>query len=509
MSAEKSTKERTCPGETYTISRAICRTRQRNQYPKCLLCPHRSPDLTGSMVTDPKVTSGIFRPTGVLGRVPDEINEYVVRKVGLAAAQYLRSESPSGSRLAVGCDLRDNSRGFTRILCEGAGRGGMDTLNLGAVAPELLAFVLGTDSFAGAAFVGGGNYAPEINGIRLWRADAVPVGAGTGLEKVGMIARRLSTGCSRLPGESSSSNPMPEYVAYVRKFAPTLGPLTVALHAGGGVAARLFRDVFGGLPVTIDFVPDDAAGQGRLLGKRFPASTAVEATRAAVADSGADLGVVVDFGCECIAFLDEKGDLLGHDVASGLIAAELLTRTPGACVVYDLRATAALRALIEQAEGVPVAAPATPLAFARHFRRNEAVYGADATGLHYFKDFFRFPSPVLALLVLCSHLSRRKEPVSELTAGLRRFSRSGEIAIPIADPEMGEGILARVRDEFPDAEREMIDGVTVRTSGWWFNLRQPGKSAELRLNVEGRTPRDLRRGRQVVERLVSRMASGR
>ena len=64
-----------------------------------------------------------------------------------------------------------------------------------------------------------------------------------------------------------------------------------------------------------------------------------------------------------------------------------------------------------------------------------------------------------------------------------------------------------LRDEFRDAERDMIDGLTVRLNGWWFNIRQRGEAAELRLNVEGRTARDQRRGRKTIERLVAKLAS--
>lgn len=499
--------ERTCPGEKYSISVAICRTRQRNQFPKCLLCQHRSAEVAGSMTTDPKVASSVFRSTAVLGRVPQEFNEYVVRKVGLAAAQFLRAEVPSGSRMVVACDLRDNSRGFARIFCEGVNRGGMDTINIGSVPPELLAFVLGTDGCTGAAFIGGGNYADDINGIRLWRTDATPLGFGTGLEKVGLIARRLRTGCSRLPGHRDHATPVPDYVAYVRKFAPRLERLKVALDAGCGAAGRVLRAIFAELPVELVPSHFEADGHNPFLGKRFPSQAVATAVAANVEESGAALGAAIDFAGERIAFFDERGELLRHDAAAGLIAAELLMRSPGACIAYDLRSTAALRARVTRGEGTPVALPTSPLAFAQHFRRNDALYAADQSGLHYFKDFWRFPSPFIALLTVCCHLSREKRPASDLAADLNRFSQSGEITIPVPTAEVAKDVLAKVRDEFRDAERELIDGVTVRLENWWFNLRQPGEAAELRLNVEGRSSRDERRGRQTVERLVARFIS--
>ncbi|MGD2174531.1 MAG: hypothetical protein PVJ27_03935 [Candidatus Brocadiaceae bacterium] len=509
MSAKQAPAERSCPGEEYAISLAICRTRQRNQYPKCLLCPHREAEVAGSVPTDPKVPSSIFRRTAVLGGVPQDINDYVIRKVGLAAAQFLRSENPSRSRLAVACDARENSRSFTRAFSEGVNRGGMDVVNLGTAPPEMLAFLLGTDGFAGGAFVGGGNYSDKVNGVRIWRADGRLVGFGSGLDKVGLIARRMRLGCSRLPGEMTGRDPLSDYVSYLLKFAPDIRPLKLLIDAGNGTAGRVVRKLFADLPAEIVPLRFEEDGHSPLLGKRFPSDALVASVRDRARRVGADLGAAFDFAAERIVFFDERGDLLRHDVAAGLLATEMLGRNPGGRVTFDVRSTAMLRARIAEAGGEPVSAPTTRLEFAQHFRRNDALYGADNSGLHYFRDFFRFPSPVLALLIMCSHQSGDGRSLSELAGELDRLARSGEVSIALPSAEMAQPVLTHVRDEFQHADRELIDGLTVRTGDWWFNLRQPRKAAELRLSVEGKSSRDVRRGRQTVERLVQRALSKR
>ncbi len=500
----KQDESRTCPGESKSISWAICKTRQRNQYPKCLLCPLRDPEVAGSAPTDPKVSTSIFRATAVLGRAPKDVNAYVLGKVGLAAAQYLRAQSPSSSRLVVGCDLRGSSRGFSRAFAEGVNKGGMDVVGAGAVPPEVLGFLLGSDGYVGAAFIGGGSHAESVNGVRLWDSDGTPVSFGAGLEKVGLIARRLRVGRSRLPGGMREIDPMGDYAPYVQKFAPNMGQIKLFLDTGGGLAGRALRAVLAQLPVETVGADLDAEDGGALLGKMFPAQETVASVRSALRRTGAHCGAAFDFSAERVVFFDEAGNLLRHDVAAGFIATELLMRTPGGSVTFDLRSSAALGDRVAEAGGQAVSAPTGQTAFARHFRRNDALYGADATGLHYFRDFFHFPSPFLALLIFCCHLSRRKEPASELAAELDRFSRSGEVVLELPSADLAQTVLTRVRDEFQDARRELIDGLTVRTANWWFNLRQPGKKAEFRLNVEGRTTQDVRSGRQAVERLVQK-----
>lgn len=495
---------RTCPGERAAISSAICRTRQRNHYPKCLLCPHHSEDGEGNVATDAKVPRSIFGALAVSGKVPAEINEYVIRKVGVAAAQFLRSEAPGGSRFVVGCDLRENSRGFLRIFCEGVNRGGMDTLNLGPVPPDMLAFVLGTEGASGAAFVGAGNQPDNVNGVRIWRGDGTPVGFGTGLEKIGLIARRLRSSRSRLPGQMLHATPLHEYTAYVRKFAPKLEDVRVVVDGGHGVAGRLLTTLTKDTPVRLTRVNFDENPHDSTLGLGFPCREMLSGMGSRVRDARARFGAAFDFSGERILFLDEKGVALRPDVAAGLIAAEMLAHAPGAPVAYDLRATAALGQRVAACKGKAVPGPVAPVAFAQHFRRTEAIYGADLSGLHYFKGFFRFPSAFVALMLMCAHLSRTSTPVSELAADLTRFEQTGEIVLPMASSEVAAAVLTRVRDDFQRGERELIDGLTVRMEGWWFNLRQPGKTPELRLNVEATDRRRIRDARREVEGMVQR-----
>ena len=71
--------KRSCPGERYEITWPICRARQANHYPKCLLCGHSASEPAAGMSSDPKVKAAIFRSTCVAGKVPSEVNEYVVR----------------------------------------------------------------------------------------------------------------------------------------------------------------------------------------------------------------------------------------------------------------------------------------------------------------------------------------------------------------------------------------------------------------------------------------------
>ena len=504
MSKADEGEKRQCPGERYEISLAICRARQANRYPKCLLCTHQAAPVGEGQAGDPKIKDAIFRTTCIAGRVPSEINEYVVRKIGTAAAQFLRAESRSVTSIIVACDLRENSRNLSRVFCEGANVGGLRTVNIGAAPPEVLRFALASRKLGAAALISGCHAAENVNGIRLYRHNGVPVTHESGLDKVGLIARQVNPVGTRAQGQRETMNPLEAYRSYVLKFASRLEPFKVVVDASSGIAGSVAQHVFERLPVKVVGTHWDADGRSKLLGQHFPPAEVQQALLSAVRSNDARLGAAVDFDGDVVVFCDEQGSLLRNDVAAALIAGEMLARTPGARVAYDLRFTGAVREDILRAGGQALRCRTDPIQLAQAMRQNEAIYGADFMGRHFFRDMFGSESPVLALLMMCSALSRGQEPLSKLAAGICRYSYSGELRYELASDETAEQVVQEVKGAFRAARQDALDGLTCRLPTWWFNLRHLSGSSSLRLTIEGKTPSDERRGRYMLEQIVQR-----
>ena len=126
------------------------------------------------------------------------------------------------------------------------------------------------------------------------------------------------------------------------------------------------------------------------------------------------------------------------------------------------------------------------------------------TGRHFFRDVFGAESPMLAMLLMCSALSRKGEALSKMAGELTRYSHSGELRYEMPSPEAAAKAIEELAAQFRDAETEKVDGLTVRLADWWFNLRQPSGSTSLRLCVEGRSNADLRRGTMAIERAINK-----
>ena len=114
-----------------------------------------------------------------------------------------------------------------------------------------------------------------------------------------------------------------------------------------------------------------------------------------------------------------------------------------------------------------------------------AVFGGEHSGHFYFRDFWRADSGMLAALHTLAALAEQNEPLSEVLAEYRRFVPSGEINSTVDDQAAS---LQRVEEAYadePGATLDHLDGLTVTTDNWWFNIRASNTEPLLRLNAEG------------------------
>jgi phosphomannomutase len=119
-------------------------------------------------------------------------------------------------------------------------------------------------------------------------------------------------------------------------------------------------------------------------------------------------------------------------------------------------------------------------------RLEDALYGGEMSGHHYFREFAYCDSGMIPWLLVLDLMSRSGEPLSTLVgARMKRFPVSGEINRRLADPD---GALNRVEDFYkgqsPAVDR--TDGLSLEFAHWRFNLRKSNTEPVLRLNVETR-----------------------
>ena len=116
---------------------------------------------------------------------------------------------------------------------------------------------------------------------------------------------------------------------------------------------------------------------------------------------------------------------------------------------------------------------------------NDAIFGGEHSGHFYFKDFWNADSGMLAALHAIAALFDEQKPLSELMERFNKYSLSGEINTKVEDPKAA---IAQIKAEFSKSSEKVefdeLDGLTVSSAYWSFNVRPSNTEPLLRLNVE-------------------------
>jgi phosphomannomutase len=203
-----------------------------------------------------------------------------------------------------------------------------------------------------------------------------------------------------------------------------------------------------------------------------------------VIDSGADIGLAFDGDADRCFVVDERGQLVSPSVLTALIAVRELARDPGSTVIHNLITSRAVPEIVAEHGGTPVRTRVGHSFIKARMAETGAVFGGEHSGHFYFRDFWFADSGMLAALHVLAALGEQDGPLSALLAGYGRYVASGEINSEVHGQAAA---TARVRAELaegPGVTTDELDGMTVSTGSWWFNLRPSNTEPLLRLNLE-------------------------
>jgi phosphomannomutase len=216
-----------------------------------------------------------------------------------------------------------------------------------------------------------------------------------------------------------------------------------------------------------------------------------------VLEEHADLGIAFDGDADRCFFVDETGQFVPGDFVTALLAESILEKEPGAKIIYDVRASWAVRDTIERAGGTPLV-NRVGHAFIKHRMREEgAVFGGEVSGHYYFRDFNQADSGTIPALLMLELVSKRGRTLSEILQPYReRYFLTGEINTTVEDVALK---LQEIKERFGrEGEVSHLDGISVTAKDWHMNVRPSNTEPLLRLNLEALDPELMQRKRDEV-----------
>jgi phosphomannomutase len=171
-------------------------------------------------------------------------------------------------------------------------------------------------------------------------------------------------------------------------------------------------------------------------------------------------------------------------------------------VIHNLITSRRVPELVTELGGRPVRTRVGHSFIKATMAETDAVFGGEHSGHFYFRDFWRADSGMLAALHVLAALAASDLPLSGLLADYERYVLSGEINSEVADPAAALAAVEAAYAGTPGVDVDHLDGLTVTTDDWWFNVRPSNTEPLLRLNVEGVDEQTMTRMRDAVLTLI-------
>jgi phosphomannomutase len=428
--------------------------------------------------------AGIFKAYDVRGIYPTELDEAIAEQIGRAFFHVLAEDGfPGGTKVVVSRDMRTHSVPLQAALVRGLRAAGLDVIDIGLVTTPMNYFAIGHLGASGGVQTTASHNPAQYNGFKFSRHEARPVSGDHGIK---LMEEKIAAGdlpAAERAGSTSTADVAAAYRAHLLRHLqrPAGAPrLKVAVDAANGMGT-IYRPLLEEL--GIELVPLFFELDGS-----FPNHEAnplklenLEDLCHAVREHGCDLGVSFDGDADRAAFVDERGNPVGSDLATALIAGELLAHHPGSHILYDLRSSHAVPEYVREKGGVPVRERVGHSFMKATLRKLDGAFGGELAGHYYFRDNYYADCSLLAVIEMLNLLWKEGRPMSALVAPLQRYAKSPELNFEVEDKE---GKMREIAARFADGAIDHLDGITVQYPDWWFNVRPSNTEPYLRLVLE-------------------------
>ncbi len=444
------------------------------------------------------VNPEIFKAYDIRGVYPGELNEGIARDIGRAFVAYLGAK-----RIAIGRDMRTSGEALTAAFIEGARMQGADVADYGMIATDMLYFAVARDHHDGGAMVTASHNPKQYNGMKLVRAEAFPLSGEAGIGQIrDMVCGQTLPAPAAKPGTlEANTGLLAAYVPHVLGFIDpkVVKPFNVVLDAGSGMGGLVAPKLFEHLPCRTTRLCFTIDGT-------FPnheANPLIEENRRdlveRVVSEKADIGIAWDGDADRCFFVDKAGEFIAGDFVTALLAEAFLLKTPGSKIVYDLRASYAVRDIVAQYGGQSLMNRVGHAFFKKRMREENAVFGGEVTGHYYFRDNFYADNGFIPALLMLELMSRKGKSLHELLEPLRaKYFISGEINTKVGSMKAVDEKLAGLAARYAGEHIYRMDGVSVEAAEWHFNVRPSNTEPLLRLNLEATTQKTMEARRDEV-----------
>jgi phosphomannomutase/phosphoglucomutase len=414
------------------------------------------------------VPAEIFRTYDIRGIVGRTLTPAIVRQIGLALGSFAR-ERGAGA-FAIGRDGRLSGPSLAGALADGLNAAGADVIDIG-MAPTPVAYFAAHHLGCGSCVaVTGSHNPPDYNGLKLVVAGATLYG-----DEIQDLRKRIEAGkFASGEGKRSEANVLQAYVDRITSDVKLARKMRIAIDCGNGVAGMLAPQLYRALGCEVEELYCEVDGN---FPNHHPDPSVPKnlAELIQTVKSGkAELGIAFDGDGDRLGLVTKDGEIIFADRQLMLLAKDVLSRNPGAQIIYDVKSTRLLKAKL---------------------RETGALLAGEMSGHTFFKErWYGFDDALYGGARLLEILSKEKD-FNQVLKSLPNAPSTPELHWALAEGEP-HALVARLQKSqpFPGAQRVLtIDGVRVEYADGFGLARASNTTPVIVLRFEADTATALER----------------
>jgi len=439
------------------------------------------------------VAAEIFRAYDIRGIVGQTLTEETVYLVGRALGSEAAERGLTS--LCVGYDGRDSSPVLAEALTRGVLEAGIDVIGVGMVPTPVLYFATHHLETGSGVMVTGSHNPSEYNGLKMMLD-----GDTLAQDEIQALYHRI---CQQRfvdgQGQRSQTDVRTAYLETIINDIVVAKPLKVVVDAGNGVAGELGPLLLSELGCEV--IPLYCEVDGRFP-NHHPDPSKPENLRALierVRAEGADIGIAFDGDGDRVGVVTNAGKIIWPDRLLMLLAKDVVSRNPGADVIFDIKCSRRLSSLISDYGGRPIMWKSGHSLMKAKMKETGALLAGEMSGHVFFKErWFGFDDGLYSAARLLEILALDERDTDQVFAAFPEDISTPEINIPVTEAskfELVERLIAQ--GDFSGGNLLTIDGLRVDYPHGWGLCRASNTTPVLVLRFEAESQEALQQIQEV------------
>ncbi|OUS27309.1 hypothetical protein A9Q99_14950 [Gammaproteobacteria bacterium 45_16_T64] len=432
-------------------------------------------DTAGMDITGEDVPDEIFRAYDIRGIVDQNLTIDTANIIGMAIGSEAQSQGQNS--IIVARDGRLSSPELTKALTQGLITSGVKVIDIGLVPTPVLYFATHTLGTQSGVMVTGSHNPPNYNGFKV-----VINNQALANEQITALKTRIDSGqLSQGQGSYEQMDMSSDYLDRITNDVVLAKPVKIVIDCGNGATGDL-------APALLDTLGCTVLTLNREIDGNFPNHHPDPSNPAnlqqlidTVQKEGAELGIAFDGDGDRIGVVTPDGKIIWPDRLLMLYAKDLLSRNPGADILYDVKCTRDIAELVSNMGGRAIMCETGHSLVKAKMRETGAVVGGEFSGHIFFNDrWYGFDDALYSAARLLEILSMEPIDAIEVFAEFPEKNNTPEIQIPVPESEKFD-IVRRMQEgsNFPNGNIVTLDGLRVDFSDSWGLLRASNTTPNL------------------------------